>query len=778
MRWSQLALCAILGVLSACGGGGGSGGSGSGGVGSGGGPASGAFTISANSAAFSARQNAAVPSSQSLTITITGPNAAYAGAAYTGGQTPPSWLAFSMNGSGTTWHLVLSVTSTALAPGQYTSTFQVGTADSAGNVLQNQAVTVTYNVLVAVAIPTQPYSGTFMYGGSKTSDSVSVAVAAAGLQWQTTSDSPWLMVPAGMQSGTGNLQATVNVASLSPGTYQGHVTVTDAADSTNSATLAFSVTVQAPTLSVTQSSVLLGGTDGLSTTTPQDVAFSVSTDTAAHPFAITFQTDSGGSWLTANVTTGAVNAAGAVIHVSGSRTGLIGGTYTGRVEIAATVGSIILTGEVPVTFNVEANRIVVGASGVGFSSSSAGSVLTRNVTVFSSIGRTDVPWQATSDQTWLTVTPSGVTGGAITLTASPSGLSTDTTHFATVTVTSSDASVENQETIRVGFYLNSTAPSALSQLVAEGFVATSPVEPIAFLSDGGTDVTGYNVYTGAIDRTFAGVVADAGKMVISEDGRYLFVYDPTNQQVTELDATNGSVIHQYSSSPSTSVTAEGAMAYMRPDGYAMLVTPSSRAYDLGTGAEYDNGTIYGVTNSASLGVSPDNSKLVTDGGTVFSVARSSLNGGKFNAAILFNTGTVSGSKSQACISADGQTVYTADGQIQSNFSGTSLATQLVTQTLVVPAALDAFPNTIACVWNGLVVGGADANTAATDVFVYYGPTGAQLAALNSSAQSSNRDLGWEDLAVSADGTRLVSVVARNGSSLGSEVRFQSLPAPP
>ena len=761
----------MLSVLSACGG--------SGGGGSGGGPVSGAFTISANSATFSARQNGVLPSSQSLTIQISGPNAAYAGAAYTGGQTPPPWLGFTMNGSGTTYQLVLTVTSTALAPGQYTTTFQVGTADSKGNILQSQSVTVTLTVLAIVAITTQPYSATFMYGGSKTADSVSVAVSAPGLQWKSTSDSPWLTVPTGTQSGTGSVQAAISVASLSPGTYQGHVTITDAADGTNSATLDFSVIIQAPTLSVTQSSVLLGGVDGLSTSTPQSIAFSVSTDTAVHPFAITFETDSGGSWLTSNVTTGTVNAAGAEIQVSGDKTGLVGGTYTGRVKIAATVGDLVLTGEVPVTFNIEANRIVVGASGVGFSSSPAGSVLTRKVTVFSTIGRTDVAWQATSDQpSWLTVTPSGVTGGAITLTAHPSGLSTDTTHFATVTVTSPDASVENQETIRVGLYVNSATPSDLSQLVAEGFVATSPVEPIAFLSDGGTDVTGYNVYTGAIDRTFAGIVAHAGKMVVSADGRYLFVYDQTNQQVTELDAVSGSVIHRYSSIPMVSLTMDTALAYMRPDGYPMLVTPSSRVYDLGTGTEYDKGTIYGVTSSASLGVSPDNSKLVTDGGTVFSVARSSLNGGQFNVALLFNTGTVLGSESQACISGDGQTVYTADGYYPSNFSGASLATQLVTQTLVLPAALGTIPNTIACVWNGLVVGGVDDNSSATDVFVYYGPTGAQLAALDSSAQTSNRDLGWEGLAVSADGTRLITVVARNGSTLGSEVRFQSLPAPP
>jgi hypothetical protein len=217
------------------------------------------------------------------------------------------------------------------------------------------------------------------------------------------------------------------------------------------------------------------------------------------------KTLSGGSWLSSTVTAGSVNAAGTTIQVSGDRTELVGGTYLARVQIAATVGSITVTGEVPVTFNVEANRIVVGASGVGFSSSSAGSVLTRTVTVFDSLGRTDVPWQATSDKSWLTVSPSGVTGGALTLTASPSGQPTDSTQSATVTVSSSDTSAENTETIRVGLYVGSAAPTDLSLSVAALTLAASPVEPIAFVANGGTDVTGYNVYIGAADRTFVGV---------------------------------------------------------------------------------------------------------------------------------------------------------------------------------------------------------------------------------------------------------------------------------
>lgn len=766
MRWSHLALCAVLGVLSACGGGGSGGGS-SGDSGSGGGQPSGAFTISGTSATFSARQRAAVPSSQSLTIQVTGPDVAYVGAAYTGGQTQPPWLGISITGSGPTYKLVLSILSTGQAPGQYTSTFQVGTANSSQTVLQYQSVTVTYTITAQVSITAQPYSATFTYGGDVQSASVPVAVSAQGLQWTSASDSPWLTVPAGQQSGTGTLQVMVNVASLSPGTYQGHVTVTDAADSTNSATLAFSVDVQAPTLTVTQSSVVLGGADGLSTGTPQNITFALSTGTAAYPFTVTLQTNSGGSWLTSNVTSGTVSAAGTEIQVSGNRTGVIGGTYSGTVEIAATVGDLVLTGEVPVTFNVEANRIVVGAAGVGFSSSPAGSVLTRDVTVFSTLGLTNVPWQASSDQPWLTVTPSGVTGGAMTLTASTSGLSADTQYFADVTVTSPDTSVENRQTIRVGLYMSSTAPTDVSQSVAEQFIAASPVEPIVFVSDRGTDVTGYNVYTGAVDRTFSGVVAQAGPMVVSGDGQYLFVYDATNLQVTELDATSGSVLQQF---PSPGVM-DGPLGYARPNGYPMLITPSTEAYDLATDTEYP---LSGLPSAVLLAASPDNSKLIDDWGDVYGIVRSALNGGELEFTRLFNTGNAQGAEGQGCISADGQTAYTASGYPY-NFYGASLATKQTTQVL--PG--EAYPNSIACVWNGLIVGGANGYYDPTDVYVYYGPTGAPLAQLDSSSLGGNRSLAARGLAVSADGTRLVTIVSPDLSGYqGSELRFQSLPAPP
>lgn len=770
MKWTKVAVCMLLlGLLSACGGGGGDGGQP---------PPNGAFTLSATSLNFTARQNDVAPASQQITVTLTGSGAAYAGAAYANGQTPPDWIGFSMNGSGSTYQLVVSIKSTQMAPGTYTTTFGVGTADSSGKVLQSQNVTVTLTVkdaqIAATATPNSP-SYTFTYGASTATNSFSVVVSGAGgLNWTASSDEPWLTVPTGAQAGNSQIPATVNVTGLMPGTYQGHVVVVDGSDSANTASVAVSITVQWPVLTVSQTSITLGGPDGLTPTTPQGLTFSLNTGTSAYGYIVNLSTTTGGYWLSANNTTGTVSAAGTTVLLSGT-TNVTSGTYIGQVTVTAVVGQVSVTSApIPITFNLEANRIVVGAAGVGFSSTGSGSVLTRAVTVFSALGRTNTPWRASADQSWLSVTGSGVTGGAITLTANPSGL-TDGTYFANVDVSSSDPTVENQETIRVGLYVSGATVTDLSLSTSVYFLAASPVEPIVFINSGGTSVTGYNVFTGTVDRTFPAVVTTAGVMVVSADGQRLYVCDQANSDVVELDASSGALIHTYDDTAVGYRDSPSAMAYVRPNGHSMIITPSSRSYDVTTHTLYQSPYFESeLPDSYSLEASPDNSKVTTDGGAVFGIFRSALNGGTFNTSHYFSASTAQGAPGQACISADGQTLYTASGAPY-NFYGTSMTTQQGTQVL--PG--ETYPNSIACGWNGLVVGGASDYNAFTDVFVYNGVTGVQLAVIDSSSAANGRYLLNRGLVLSADDTRLITAVAAGAGVMsgGNEVRFQTLPPP-
>jgi hypothetical protein len=640
-------------------------------------------------------------------------------------------------------------------------------------VLQSRSITVNYSVTAVVQISAQPQTYNFVYGDVLTTATHAIPVVADNRQWRVTSDSDWLQVPGAVQNNSTTVNGAIDVSALEPGQHQARITVTNTTNAQDTAMTTVTVNVQAPTFSVTQDSILIGGDDGLSSA-PQNLSFQLSTGSATHPYAVELSTDSGGNWLHTSATNGLVGATGVTVHLSSQRGNLTGGTYTGQVRVTATVRNLVFTEVRPVTLNIEANRIVVGAAGVALSSSPspARSVLTRDVTVFSSIDRSDVAWEASSDQSWLTVTSSGITGGAITLTANPVGLAADTTHFATVTVTSTDPTVENSETIRVGLHVNSAAPTDLSNSLTGQYLATSPVEPIVFVNDGGADVTGYDVYTGAVVRNFTGVVAGAGAMVVSDDGSHLYIYDRTNLRVTEVDATSGAFVRHYDSSALFGTTPYGGgLTFFRPSGHPILITPSSRMYDVMTNTEYDSQSFTAPLFSMSLDPSVDSRYVATDFGNVYRFNRSALSGGRLDVSLLFGASTAQGRAGQACISADRTLIYTASGAPY-EFPGTSFATHQIAQVL--PGTN--YPNSILCLWNGVVIGGVDGYYADADIWIYNGPTGQELARRSSSSSPNYRSLVDRGMAASGDATRLVTLAIPVSAT--GEVRFQSIPGVP
>lgn len=309
------------------------------------------FTLSATSASFAALQGGAAPASVNLALHVTGDTVTHVGAVYGDGQTQPPWLGIDIPCQGRVCSVVLSIRSTAVDPGEHTTTFSIGTADAQGNVLDSQAVTVTFTVMDRIAITGAAYSGTFVYGGTRTREAVPLAIQAPGRDWKAASDAAWLRVPADVQTGDATITVEVDVSGLMPGKYQGHVAVTSAANAQDTATLAFSVEVTAPALTVTQTALLLGGADGLDVS-PQPLSFALGAGSAAHPFTVEVTTASGGSWLQASATSGEVDASGVTIQLDADRTGLASGTYTGQVKVTVTVGDVVLPKTVPVTLNL------------------------------------------------------------------------------------------------------------------------------------------------------------------------------------------------------------------------------------------------------------------------------------------------------------------------------------------------------------------------------------------------------------------------------------------
>jgi hypothetical protein len=299
---------------------------------------------------------------------------------------------------------------------------------------------------------------------------------------------------------------------------------------------------------------------------------------------------------------------------------------------------------------------------------------------------------------------------------------------------------------------------------------------------GGTDVLIHNVYTGAPVRTLTGVAGATGPMVFSEDGRTLFVYDSTNLAVKQVDSGAGAQIATYPAPAPVMFGSGGdAIAVMHPNGYPMLVTPVGLYYDLTTGEKFtdnSNTSTDWLSLAFSFATTPDQSLLAAQDGSTIGVTRSALNGDVFvtqKNIIQLPVNTVENSSNgQSCFSTTGDRLYTASGAPY-DFPATSVATSQVIQVL--PGT--SYPDAIQCVWNGLVIGGVDGYYSDTDIFVYFGLSGVSLGQLSSNGLLTGyRDLLSRGLAVSADGTMLVSAWATSpGNSSGSGVYFQPLPAP-
>src|SRR5690349_16953162 len=299
-----VALVAIFALASCGGGGGGGGGSSGGGVSSGN---TGEFTLGASSASFSAREKGALPALQNIAITLTGTGAAALGAAFPAGQVP-TWLAVNVTGTAPNYTLVLTVTTTDLPPGARTATVVVGTADSSGNVLRSRNVTVNYDLVSNVQVSSTPTGATLIFGSSLNSQALSVPVTAANKTWTITSSVPWLQgLPAGNQQGTQTLNLTLNAASLAVNTHTGTLTVQNTADAADHASVTITANILAPTLTLSQDSMTLGGADGLGSLS-QTLGMTLNTGTNTYPYTVVLSNSGGINWLKSSPPSGNVGS--------------------------------------------------------------------------------------------------------------------------------------------------------------------------------------------------------------------------------------------------------------------------------------------------------------------------------------------------------------------------------------------------------------------------------------------------------------------------------------
>lgn len=345
----------------------------------------------------------------------------------------------------------------------------------------------------------------------------------------------------------------------------------------------------------------------------------------------------------------------------------------------------------------------VSSLGVAFSRFPGRSVLTRTLAVHSAHGPPEVAWTAEADQAWLSVTASGMTGGSLVLTADPTGLAPDQPYTATVRVRSSDPVIRNEQDVRVGLWIGSADPQPVTLNISVFNLVADPVLPRLYTNTRGTDITAYDVYTGAVTRMFTAVVTRAGTMAISSDGGMLFVNDTATRQVVALDTTTGSELRRY---PWASIMSSG-LGYARPNAHPVLLIGNSKVFDVDTAMFHGSQVTAGFSEDASFAVDADDQFVYAqDHGAepsnlrqyaidydlrradpLVATQRHSLNTGVFGQTL--------------CVAADGSRVYAANGSPSTPaFSAAALV-----QIQQLPGG----GSEAACGWNGLFFGGDSVN---------------------------------------------------------------------
>ena len=398
--------------------------------------------------------------------------AATSAVAFTASAAGSSWLSVSPASGTTPFSLSVSVNPTALSPGVYSGTITI-TALGASNSPQTVSVSLVVSSIGAATINVNPSVLNYAYqsgGNLPPPQAVTVAASWAAAFTAAASGGTWLSV--GPASGTtpASLSVSVDPTALSPGVYNGTITITVPGTSP----LSVAVTLTVTTISVNPSVLNYAYQSGGDLPPPQAVTVAASWAAAFTAAA------SGGTWLSVGPASGTTPAN---LSVSVNPTGLSPGSYNGTITITAPGASplsvaVTLTVTSPSTISVSP-RILNYAyqSGGDLPEPQAVTVSATSVVAFTA---------SAAGSSWLSVSPAiGTTPASLSVSVNPAGLNPGTYEFK-ITVTGTNGT-QSAATVDVSLTVTMPQPTIMSVLNAASY-ATGAVSPGELVTIFGTAI--------------------------------------------------------------------------------------------------------------------------------------------------------------------------------------------------------------------------------------------------------------------------------------------------
>jgi hypothetical protein len=553
----------------------------------------------------------------------------------------------------------ISTNPTGLVPGTYNGsvTFTSGS---------NTAVVNVSLTVVAPAIQTNLASLSFsgINGATLAPQSLSITMNnGAAINWTaaTPPADTWLVLDRTSGTASDPLGVSVNpaIGTLASGIYNSSISLQGSSGaSTFNKTVNVTMTLTKATLTANPVSVTLGGSNGRDFS---GVPLQLSLNTGANSFS---WNSTANSFIQRSPSLGSVSATPLTVTVTPNPTGLLGGTHNGSITFALAINGDSVSTIVPVTFNQEAHKLLVDGNGIAFTKTPSLSSLTRTLRVRDNLGLA-TPWTASSDQTWLSVTANGTSDSDIVFTANPGGLTPDSVNLATVTITSSDASVENTEKVRVGLWVGATDPDPTTTVTGLPFVqiVADPIRPYVYSATRdslgfGRDIIITNVHNGSGPPPIIDVGVQIGAIAVSHDGSTLYAFDNVSGRIVPVDLDTHAVGTPFNRD---SLSNAEALAYTRTNGVPLVIS-NGQIFNAAAGAILSSGPF------GAVAASRNGSRMcsVDIGNSTYSLSCltldfTSLNGGQF---LFDNFSSVSGvgvNASDVALSPDGTVAYVASG---------------------------------------------------------------------------------------------------------------------
>lgn len=788
LRQSLMAFCVVLYALflAGCGGGGGGGDSSSAGGGGTNPPPASNFTLRSSSLDVdvvqgTGLQNYSIPVDDlSITDELL--------AEVPGGR--PYWLlplVVQVNpGSPMPLYAVRAVIdTTSMSPGTYISQIRVYTRNRTSAVEGGSryiSVKVDASAVAKLEFTALSGSGSAVIGANNDPSQTLSLTGNSTTQWQVASDQTWLTLSKTSGTGPDSFQANVDSSGLSPGTHQAIITL-DTDDPFPSTQFRYTFYLSVPSLSfdgdegvyseASARFAIINGPDGRGSDATATIHYTLGTGTVAYPYSLSFDNYLGIDWLTIDAVPdgGTIDGNGVDLNLSVDPAALAPGVYSGALWFSTSVGSKVFNDVVNVRYYKEPHRIYAQTRGFAFLAAPDRTTLSRQVKILSSFERADVPWQASANQPWLSVTSAGVTGDTLQLTVDPSGLTAGAFYQATVSITSSDPQVNNTEVLQVGFDYQAIATTDQSLDLPLGggapdafrpYLVASPIEPLVFVGVGNT-LNAYHIRTGALVRSFASEVTEVGPMTISDDGQHLYVFDAANQDIVQLNAQTTNFIQRFTPFTGYTMTLPGQAFplhphYVRPLGAGQLISVGDAAYhsdDL-VSAQYITAR---YLNEPALTVAPGDASIVVQPDGATRQLGYSQSASRLTATNLASSAVPVATPLQACVNAQHTQLFTLDAQANT-IAVTDIDQQQLLETLTLPGLLLG----IHCHWNGQVVVSIDPFVPGDDdIYILDGNTRSLLDSMGGAA-SDGASLLQNGLVISGDGSRVVMVVQVDGGA--------------